>query len=221
MFSKNIFLNQAYLIAVCLLLLRQELRPDVTPRVSPLPGPVEPPDGKAVASVHTCSTRVSPSTSPPCPADPSCPSSVTKWANFHNRVQVSEGQPCLLVTPGPWPRNPTDTDSDSAKLSLPSSASACSVVSDSLLDYDASFSSVPSPLSMGSSRQEYWSGFAISFSRGASPPRDPTCNDSCISCNDRPMPQLVQCGSRLHQVQGTFDKHMQLSSVQDNSGSFH
>ena len=185
--------------------------------MSPLPGPIEPPDRKAVASVHTCSTRVSPSISPPCPTDPSCPSSVTKWANFHNRVQVSEGHPCPLVTPGPWPRNSTDTDSDSAKLLLPSSASACSVVSDSLLDC----SPYQAPLSMRFSRQEYWSGFAISFSRGSSPPRDPTCNDSCISCNDRQMPQLVQCGSRLHQVQGSFDKHRQLSSVQDNSRSFY
>ena len=31
------------------------------------------------------------------------------------------------------------------------------------------------PPSMGFSRQEYWSGFAISFSRGSSQPRDRTC----------------------------------------------
>ena len=30
------------------------------------------------------------------------------------------------------------------------------------------------PLSMGFSRQRYWSGFAISLSRGSSPPRDQT-----------------------------------------------
>ena len=30
-------------------------------------------------------------------------------------------------------------------------------------------------LSMGFPRQEYWSGFAISFSRGTSQPRDQTC----------------------------------------------
>ena len=34
------------------------------------------------------------------------------------------------------------------------------------------------PLSMGFSRQEYWSGVAVPSSRGPSQPRDPTC----VSC---------------------------------------
>ena len=37
------------------------------------------------------------------------------------------------------------------------------------------------PPSVGFPRQEYWSGFAISFSGGCSPPRDQTC----ISCIGR------------------------------------
>ena len=37
------------------------------------------------------------------------------------------------------------------------------------------------PLSMGFSRQEYWSGVAMPSSRGSSWPRDPT-SVSCISC---------------------------------------
>ena len=36
------------------------------------------------------------------------------------------------------------------------------------------------PLSMGFSRQEYWSGLPFFFSRGFSPPRDWTCT-SCVS----------------------------------------
>ena len=36
------------------------------------------------------------------------------------------------------------------------------------------------PLSMGFQRQEYWSGFDISFSRRSSWPRDQTCIISCI-----------------------------------------
>ena len=39
------------------------------------------------------------------------------------------------------------------------------------------------PVSMGFSRQEYWSGF-ISFSRGSSRPRD-LAHFSCISCMGR------------------------------------
>ena len=39
---------------------------------------------------------------------------------------------------------------------------------------------LPYPLSMDFSRQEYWSGFVISYSRGSSLPRDRTCV-SCIS----------------------------------------
>ena len=39
-------------------------------------------------------------------------------------------------------------------------------------------------LSMGFSRQQYWSGFAVSNSRGSSWPRDQNCS-SCISCIGR------------------------------------
>ena len=38
------------------------------------------------------------------------------------------------------------------------------------------------PLSMGFSRQEYWSGLPFFFSRGFSPPRDRTCTSCVFLC---------------------------------------
>ena len=56
------------------------------------------------------------------------------------------------------------------------------VISDSCDSPSSSVGAVihQAPLSMGFPRQEYWNGFAISFSRGSSPLRDQT-HVSCIS----------------------------------------
>lgn len=59
----------------------------------PISGPIEPAARASVTAVHTCSSGEIPSLSPPCPKDPSCPSSGVKWADNPGWAPVSEGSP--------------------------------------------------------------------------------------------------------------------------------
>ena len=68
------------------------------------------------------------------------------------------------------------------------------------------------PPSMGFSKQEYWSGLPISFSRGSSQPRN-QIHMFCISCTGR---QLLYHCAHLESSYYTFSS-VQFSSVQSLS----